>query len=92
MRAIQIVNLDGPSTVELICRFLSMEERIKSLMGNKIDGRCGSGAMLRGEVIEVKNGDLHLRDEDDKSAYVAIDKIATIYECSDSAARPGFIG
>jgi len=69
-----------------------MEELIKNLTGKKIDVSCGSGAMLRGEVIEVRNGVLYLRDEDEKSAYVAIDKIATVYECSDAASRPGFIG
>jgi hypothetical protein len=69
-----------------------MEELIKKLVGKKIDVSCGSGAILRGEVIEVTNGVLYLRDEDQKSAYVAVDKIATVYECSDSASRPGFIG
>ena len=69
-----------------------MEELIAKLVGKKIDVSCGSGAVLRGEVVEVRDGVLYLRDEDDKSAYVAIDKIATVYECSDSASRPGFIG
>jgi hypothetical protein len=69
-----------------------MEEIIRRLTGKKIDVSCGPGTVLRGEVIEVKDGVLYLRDEDDKSAYVAIDKIATVYECSDSAVRPGFIG
>jgi hypothetical protein len=71
---------------------ISMEELIKKLIGKKVDVSCGSGAMLRGEVLEVANGILYLRDEDEKSAYVAVDKIATVYECSDSASRPGFIG
>jgi hypothetical protein len=75
-------------SIELI----EMEELIKRLSGKKIDVSCGSGAMLRGEVIDVKDVVLYLRDEDDKSAYVAIDKIATVYECSDAATRPGFIG
>jgi hypothetical protein len=69
-----------------------MEELIKRLTGKKIDVSCGSGAILRGEVVEVKDGVLFLRDEDEKSAYVAIDKIATVYECSDAVTRPGFIG
>lgn len=69
-----------------------MEELIRQLSGKKIDVSCGSGAMLRGEVMEVKDGVLFLRDEDGKSAYVAINKIATVYECSDAASRPGFIG
>ena len=69
-----------------------MEELIRRLVGKKIDVSCGSGAILRGEVIDVRDGVLYLRDEDNKSAYVAIDKIATVYECSDSSSRPGFIG
>ena len=69
-----------------------MEELIKRLVGKKVDVGCGSGAMLRGEVLDVRDGVLYLKDEDEKSAYVAIDKIATVYECSDSASRPGFIG
>ena len=69
-----------------------MEELIKALTGKKVDISCGSGAILRGEVMDVKDGVLYLRDEDEKSAYVAVDKIATVYECSDSASRPGFIG
>ena len=68
-----------------------MEELIKRLTGKKVDVSCGPGAMLRGEVVEVREGVLYLRDEDDKSAYVAIDKIATVYECADSLSRPGFI-
>ena len=69
-----------------------MEELIKRLKGKKVDISCGPGAILRGEVLEVRDSVLYLKDEDGKSAYVAIDKIATVYECSDSAARPGFIG
>jgi hypothetical protein len=68
-----------------------MEELIKRLTGKKVDVSCGPGTVLRGEVVEVKDGVLYLRDEDDKSAYVAIDKIATVYECADSISRPGFI-
>lgn len=69
-----------------------MEELIKQLSGKKIDVSCGPGSVLRGEVEKVRDGVLYLRDEDGKSAYVSIDKIATVYECSDSASRPGFIG
>ncbi len=69
-----------------------MEELIRKLVGKKIDVSCGSGAMLRGEVVEVRDGVLFLRDEDEKAAYVAIDKIATVYECADAVSRPGFIG
>ena len=70
----------------------AMEELITRLIGKKIDVSCGPGAILRGEVVEVRSGVLYLRDEDDKSAYVSIDKIATVYECNDPISRPGFIG
>ena len=69
-----------------------MEEVVRQFTGKKIDVSCGSGVALRGEVTDVKGGILYLRDEDGKSAYIAIDKIAAVYECSDSASRPGFIG
>lgn len=69
-----------------------MEEIIRQLAGKKIDVSCGSGPVLRGEVVDIRDGILYLRDEDERAAYVAIEKIATICECSDSASRPGFIG
>lgn len=68
-----------------------MEEFLKELRGKKIDVSCGSSASFRGDVIDVKNGVLYLRDEDEKVAYVAIDKIAVIYECKDKDHRPGFL-
>ncbi len=69
-----------------------MEELIKGLVGKRVDVSCGPGSVLRGEVVEVRNGVLYLRDDDEKAAYVAVDKIATVYECADSVSRPGFIG
>lgn len=69
-----------------------MEELLKSLLGKKIDVTCGTNASFRGDVVDVKSGVLYLRDEDDKVAYVAIDKIALIYELKDPTVRPGFIG
>jgi len=69
-----------------------MEELLKSLMGKKVDISCGTNASFRGDVVDVKNGVLYLRDEEDKVAYVAVDKIAVIYECKDTLSKPGFIG
>ncbi len=68
-----------------------MEELLKQLMGKKIDITCGTNATFRGDVIDVKNGVLYLRDEDDKVAYVAIDKVAVVYEVKELQSRPGFI-
>ena len=69
-----------------------MEELLKSLMGKKVDISCGTNAAFRGDVVDVKDGVLYLRDEDEKVAYVAVDKIAVIYECKDAVGNPGFIG
>jgi hypothetical protein len=69
-----------------------MEELLKQLLGKKIDVVCGTNAAFRGDVIDVKTGVLYLRDEEDKVAYVAIDKVAVIYEIKDHQSRPGFIG
>ena len=68
-----------------------MEELLKQLLTKKIDVTCGTNATFRGDVVDVKNGVLYLRDDTDKVAYVAIDKIAVVYECNDEHARPGFV-
>jgi hypothetical protein len=68
-----------------------MEELLKSLLGKKIDVTCGTNAAFRGDVIDVKSGVLYLRDEDEKVAYVAIDKIAVIFEIKEPVSRPGFL-
>jgi len=69
-----------------------MEELLKSLMGKKVDISCGASAAFRGDVVDVKDGVLYLRDEDEKVAYVAIDKIALISEVKENTNRPGFLG
>ena len=68
-----------------------MEELLKHLLGKKIDITCGTNATFSGDVVDVKAGVLYLRDEDGEVAYVAIDKIAVIYERKDPHIRPGFI-
>ena len=69
-----------------------MEELLNQLMGKKLDVTCGTNAAFRGDVIDVKSGVLYLRDEDEKVAYVSIDKIAVVYEVKEHVSRPGFIG
>lgn len=68
-----------------------MEEFLKQLMGKEIDVSCGAGASFRGDVVDVKNGILYLRGENEKVAYVAIDKIAIVWETKDHLSRPGFV-
>lgn len=61
-------------------------------MGKRVDISCGASAAFRGDVVDVKDGVLYLRDEDEKVAYVAIDKIALISEVKENSNRPGFLG
>ena len=68
-----------------------MEEFLNQLMGKKIDISCGTNANVRGDVVDVKGGILYLRDEQERVAYVAIEKISIIWECKDSQTRPGFV-
>jgi hypothetical protein len=69
-----------------------MEEFLKQLMGKQIDVSCGSSISVRGDVVDVKDGVLYLRDEHDKVAYISIDKIAVIWEVKEGSSRPGFVG
>ncbi|MBX3283359.1 MAG: hypothetical protein KF756_12910 [Acidobacteria bacterium] len=69
-----------------------MEELLKQLMGKKVDVACQTNVNFRGDIVDVKNGVVYLRGDDERVAYVAIDKVAAIYEVKDAATRPGFIG
>ena len=68
-----------------------MEEFLTQLMGKKIDVSCGMNAVVRGDVVAVKDGILYLRDEDERVAYVAIEKVALVWEVKEHESRPGFI-
>ena len=68
-----------------------MEELLRSLMGKKVDVSCGANAAFRGDVVDVKSGVLFLRDEEDRVAYVAVDKIAVVMEVQQHSSRPGFV-
>jgi hypothetical protein len=69
-----------------------MEEFLMQLMGKRIDISCGSTAVVRGDVMAVKGGVLYLRDEDERVAYVAVEKIAIVWEVKEHLTRPGFVG
>ena len=68
-----------------------MEEFLKQLMGKKIDISCGTSSTVRGDVVDVKNGILYLRDEHERVAYVSIEKVAIVWEANDQQMRPGFV-
>lgn len=64
---------------------------MKQLMGKKVDVSCSSNAAFRGDIVDVKDGILFLRDDSDNVAYVVIDKIAMICEVKECTSRPGFV-
>ena len=68
-----------------------MEELLNQYMGKKIDVSVGTSAVYRGEVIDVRNGILYLRDDENRVAHISLDKIGVVFECNESATRPGFI-
>jgi hypothetical protein len=89
-KIIKISVIGGSGVEELKCS-RCMEELLNHYMGKKVDVSAGTTAVYRGEVVDVRSGILYLKDDDGKVAHIAIDKIAVLYECSDSSSRPGFI-
>jgi len=68
-----------------------MEELLTQLMGKKIDVSCGTTATVRGDVVDVKDNLLYLRDEDERVAYVDIGKIAFVWEVENQEPKAGFV-
>lgn len=68
-----------------------MQEFLSRMIGRKIDVYCGGASSLRGEVIQVDSGILHLRDEEQKTCFVAIEKIIVVWEARDDEHRAGFV-
>ena len=68
-----------------------MEDFLARFIGKRIDVYCGGASSLRGEVLKVETGVLHLRDDEGKSCYVAIDKIVAVWEARDDTHKAGFI-
>ena len=60
-------------------------------MGKQIDVSCGTSATVRGSVVDIKDGILYLRDDDDHVAYVVIEKIAFVWEARDNEPKAGFV-
>jgi hypothetical protein len=41
--------------------------------------------------MKVEEGVLHLKDSDDKTCFVALDKIVVVWEAKDEEHRAGFV-
>jgi len=68
-----------------------MEQLLSKLLGREIDVVCYGASNLRGECVKVENGVLHLKDEEGEVCYVAIDKIAIVWEKKEKDRHPGFV-
>ena len=68
-----------------------MEDFLSRMIGKRLDIYCGGASSLRGEVLKVESGVLHVRDDDGKSCYIAIDKIVVVWEARHDEHRAGFV-
>jgi hypothetical protein len=67
-----------------------MEELLSGLIGRSVDVVCSGGANIRGQVMKVASGVLHLNDNE-QLCFIAIDKISLFWEAADDAHRAGFV-
>ncbi len=67
-----------------------MHQFLSKMIGKKIDVYCGGGSSLRGEVVKVEEGVLHLKDND-KMSFVNIEKIHVVWEAREDEHRAGFV-
>jgi len=69
----------------------TMQKLLSKMIGKKIEVRCGISTSLRGEVMNVEDGVLKLKDSDEKMCFIALDKIVVVWEASDDEHRAGFV-
>lgn len=68
-----------------------MQEFLSRMIGRKLDVFCGGASSLRGEVVKVEGGVLHLRDDEDQMCFVAVEKIVVVWESRDKEKQAGFV-
>jgi hypothetical protein len=68
-----------------------MKELLAKMVGKEVDVLCTGTSSLRGKVVKVEDGVVHLKDDDDSVCYVAIDKITAVWEKHDKERHPGFL-
>ena len=68
-----------------------MQTLLAKMIGKKLDIYCGGASSLRGEVLKVEDGVVHLKDNDGKTCYVAVDKILVVWEASEGDHKAGFV-
>lgn len=68
-----------------------MNELLSKMIDQEVDVVCTGASSLRGKVLKVEDGVLHLKDDEGDVCYVSIDKIIAVWEKRDKDRHPGFI-
>jgi hypothetical protein len=68
-----------------------MEQFLQTLLNKEVDVFFGGSAVIRGRITRLKDGILYLEDEEERSLYVAVDKITVVCEVKEHLTRPGFV-
>jgi hypothetical protein len=69
-----------------------MQDLLARMAGQRLDVYCGGASSLRGEVLKVEGGVLHLKDDEGQVCYVAIERIIVVWEARDADEhRAGFV-
>lgn len=69
-----------------------MQELLSRMTGKRIDIYCGGSSSLRGEVLQVEDGVLYLKDDEEQLCYVAVEKIIVVWEArAQDEHRAGFV-
>ena len=68
-----------------------MEQFLNSLIEKNVDISFGGSSVIRGKITGLKGGILYLTDEEERSLYVAVDKITVVCEVKEHLSRPGFV-
>jgi hypothetical protein len=68
-----------------------MNEFLLKMIGRTVDISCGGASSLRGTIVKIEGGVLHVQDTNDKMCYVAIDKIVVVWETRTEEHRAGFV-
>ncbi len=69
-----------------------MREFLSTMVGKELDVFCGGASSMRGKVVKVESGVLHLKDDNKQICYIAVDHIVAVWEVrEDQQSRPGFV-
>jgi hypothetical protein len=68
-----------------------MLEFLSKMIGRRLDVYCVGAATLRGELLRLEGGVLHLKDEEGHMGYVAVDKVVVVWETRDDEPKAGFV-